>query len=77
MMTFLRNQSTPFSWARLFTAVGLRRVSMGPPMRIMVFGAAGSFAAFISATAAITGTEGWQTAITLVSGPRNCRNSVT
>ena len=38
MMTLLRNQSTPFSLASLLTAVGLRRVSIGPPIRIIVLG---------------------------------------
>ena len=63
--------------ASLLTAVGLRRVSIGPPIRIMLRGAQGSFAAFISDTAASTGTEGWQTAITLVPGPSVWRISVT
>src|ERR1700712_2854937 len=32
VMTLLRNHSMPFSAARLLTAVGLRRGSIGPPI---------------------------------------------
>ena len=48
--------------------MGLTRVSIGPPISVMVAGAKRSPRASISATAASTGTEGWQTAMTWVSG---------
>ena len=38
MMTLSRNQSRPFSLASRLTAVGLRRVSIGPPISVMVAG---------------------------------------
>ncbi len=41
-MTLLRNQSMPRSSARLLTAVGLRRVSIGPPIRVIDSGTKGS-----------------------------------
>ena len=56
--------------ARSLGTVGLCRVSIGPPIRVSDLGWRGSFASAISAAAAITGTEGWQTAITCTSGPR-------
>ena len=77
MMTLSRNQSMPFSSASRLTAVGLRRVSIGPPISVMVAGAKRSPFASISATAASTGTEGWQTAMTCVSGPSSCSMSTT
>jgi hypothetical protein len=44
--------------AKLFTTVGLRRVSIGPPIIVMVSGTTFSFRAAISDTAASTGTVG-------------------
>ena len=67
----------PFSLARLFTAVGEMRVSIGPPIRIIERGASGSPASSITDTAASTGTEGWHTAITWVSSPRWCSMAIT
>jgi len=49
--------------ARLLTAVGLLRASMGPPIMTIVRGVASPRLA-ISDTAASTGTVGWQTEIT-------------
>ena len=54
--------------ARLLTAVGLLRASIGPPIMVMVRGV-GSPALAISEIAASTGTVGWQTEITFTSGP--------
>ena len=59
----------PRSSASRLTAVGLRRVSIGPPISVMVAGAKRSPRASMMAAAASTGTEGWQTAMTWVSGP--------
>ena len=59
----------PRSSASWLTAVGERRVSIGPPISVMERGVNGSFSASMRAMAAITGTEGWQTAMTCRSGP--------
>ena len=45
-MTLLRNQSMPRSAARLLTAVGLRRVSIGPPISVIDSGTKGSLLGF-------------------------------
>ena len=66
----------PFSWASWLTEVGLMRVSIGPPISVMVAGAQSSPSASMCATAIITGTAGWQTPMTWVSGPRNCSISI-
>ena len=60
------------SAASVFTAVGLTRVSIGPPISVIVAGRCASSRASMSATAATTGTAGWQTAITCVPGPSRC-----
>ncbi len=60
-MQFSRNHWLPrFSASRL-TAVGERRVSIGPPISVMVVGTRASPSASIRATAAISGTAGWHT----------------
>ena len=41
--------------------MGERRVSMGPPISVMLVGTRGSPFASINATAAINGTAGWHT----------------
>ena len=64
----------PRSSASRLTAVGERRVSMGPPIRIIERGVFGSFSASMRAMAAITGTAGWQTAITCRSGPKRAEH---
>src|SRR6476660_9735186 len=71
-MTLRRNQSTPRSCASLLTAVGLLRVSIGPPISVIERGAWRSPSVSISAVAASTGTDGWHTATTWVSPPRKC-----
>ncbi len=63
-MTVRSNQSSVCASANLLTAVGLTRVSIGPPIRIIEAGWQGSPAAAISDTAASTGTDGWHTAMT-------------
>ena len=73
MMTFWRNQSRSCCSASLLTAVGLTRVSIGPPISVIVAGRRRSPRASISATAASTGTDGWHTAMMWASGPRQCR----
>ncbi len=77
VMTVLRNQSMPRSWASLFTPVGLRRVSIGPPISVIDVGTKGSRRASMIETAATTGTEGWHTAMTWVLPPRTCSISMT
>ena len=67
----------PFSSASLLTAVGFERVSIGPPISVIERGANLSPRASISATAASTGTDGWQTATTCVPSPRRCSISMT
>jgi hypothetical protein len=49
--------------ARLFTAVGDLRASIGPPIMVIVSGVVSPREA-ISDTAASVGTVGWQTLIT-------------
>ena len=56
-------------WASWLTWVGLRRVSIGPPIRVIEAGRHGSSMAAMRAAAARTGTEGWQTAMTWVLVP--------
>ena len=63
-MQFVSNQRIPLSWATVFTAVGLLRVSIGPPMSVAESGTSGLPSSSIRAIAAIAGTEGWQTAVT-------------
>ena len=77
VMTLLRNQSMPRSSASLLTAVGLRRVSIGPPISVIDGGTQGSSSASISETAAITGTDGWHTAMTWMLPPSTCSISMT
>ena len=71
-ITFCSNHEYGLRVARLLTAVGLLRASIGPPIITMVFGASfpdqGSPSCAISATAQSTGTVGWQTEITFRSG---------
>ena len=55
--------------ASMLTCVGLTRVSIGPPISVMDARRVRVVLGFHRATAAITGTEGWQTAITCTSGP--------
>ena len=69
-MTLRRNQPMPRCSASSLTTVGLTRVSTGPPASVIDKGAAGSPSSSISATAASTGTEGWQTAKTCTSPPK-------
>ena len=69
-MTFWRNHIIELRIARSLGVVGLTRVSIGPPIRVIDRGWRGSLSAAISAAAAITGTDGWQTAMTWTSGPR-------
>src|SRR3546814_3103937 len=70
-MTLLSNQHSGFSVARLLTAVGDSRVSIGPPIITSERGVASPRAA-ISDTAASTGTVGWQTLTTCrFSAPRS------
>ena len=57
--------------ARLLTAVGDSRASIGPPIMVMVRGVFSPRLA-INEMAASTGTVGWHTEITLTSGPM-CR----
>ncbi|MNY73180.1 hypothetical protein D3C86_2119110 [compost metagenome] len=58
MMTLSRNHSIGRSLASRLTAVGLMRVSIGPPISVIDAGDSGSSAASIRATAASTGTAG-------------------
>jgi hypothetical protein len=62
--------------ARLFTAVGDLRASIGPPIMVSVRGVNSPRLA-ISDTAASTGTVGWHTEITFTSGPMWRMNSCT
>ena len=50
--------------ASVLTTVGFTRVSIGPPISTMECGTYGSPSASMRATAASTGTDGWQTAMT-------------
>ena len=72
VMTLRRNQSVPRRSASVLTSVGLTRVSIGPPISTMEWGTQGSSSASMRATAAITGTEGWHTAITWMSPCSAC-----
>ena len=67
-MTLFSNQLWLLFIARLLTAVGLLRASIGPPIIVIVRGVVSPLLA-ISETAASTGTVGWQTEITCTSGP--------
>ena len=71
-ITLRRNHSVPRSWASVLTSVGLFRVSIGPPIRVSERGVHGSPRADMMAVAASTGTDGWHTAMTCVSGPSTC-----
>ena len=71
VMQFRSNHAMPRSCATRFTAVGERRVSMGPPISVIDTGTASEPSASIRATAASTGTAGWHTAMTWRSGPRS------
>ena len=61
------------SFTRIIVVLSLLRHALGipqtPPNSVIVDGTKRSPRASISAIAASTGTEGWQTAITWVSGP--------
>ena len=50
--------------------VGLIRVSIGPAISVMLRGCAALSSSAMSATAASTGTQGWQTPTTCEPGPR-------
>ena len=67
-MTLSSNHHSGWRVARLLTAVGDSRVSIGPPIIVIERGS-GSPRAAISEIAASTGTVGWHTLIT-------CRLSV-
>ncbi len=67
-MTLFSNQSWLLFVARLLTAVGHRRASIGPPIIVIEIGVR-SPALAISEIAASTGTVGWQTETTWTSGP--------
>ncbi len=75
-MTLFSNQARLLFIARLLTAVGDLRASIGPPIMVIVRGV-NSPALAISATAASTGTVGWQTDITCTWGPMWRMNSCT
>jgi hypothetical protein len=60
----------------LFTAVGLRRASIGPPIIVSERGI-GSPSCAMSETPASTGTVGWHTEIAWQSGPTCAMNSRT
>ncbi len=62
--------------ARLFTAVGELRASIGPPIMVIVSGV-GLPSLASSEMAASTGTVGWHTEITCTSGPMWPMNSLT
>ena len=69
-ITLRSNQLSGLLHARSFTEVGLMRVSIGPAMSVALR-AGGTFPpCAITASAASTGTAGWQTAITWTRGPR-------
>ena len=67
-MTFCSNHEYGLVRARLLTAVGLFRASIGPPIIIMVLRQRLLVARPCSETAASTGTVGWHTEITCRSG---------
>ena len=60
--------------ASSFTLVGLTRVSIGPAISVMLRGCAGLPFCAITAAAASTATQGWQTATTCAPGPITSRN---
>ena len=62
-MTLFSNQLWLLFMARLLTAVGDLRASMGPPIMVMLSGVCSPRLA-IRDTAASTGTVGWQTLMT-------------
>ena len=64
VMTLCRNHWMPRRPASVLTAVGLTRVSIGPPINVMEIGTYGSSSASMTETAAMTGTAGWHTANT-------------
>ena len=61
----------------VFTEVGLTSTSTGPATSVMLAGRARLRSSASTATAASTGTHGWQTAMTCERGPSTCRNSTT
>ena len=71
------NQAIPRFSASLLTSVRLTRVSIGPPISVIDRGVCGLLVASMRAMAAITGTEGWQTAMTCTSGPSSCSMPMT
>ncbi|MCY1456354.1 hypothetical protein D9M71_735670 [compost metagenome] len=76
-MTLFSNHDSGFWVARLFTAVGLQRASIGPPIITSERGVVSPRLA-ISETAASTGTVGWHTLTTCsFSAPRWRMNSCT
>jgi hypothetical protein len=75
-MTVRSNHSKLRVCARSLTSVGLRRVSIGPPIIVIERGSAGSSSDDISEIAPSTGTVGWHTDITWTSGPRWRMNSI-
>ena len=68
-ITLCSNHLIDLVVARLLTWVGLRRVSIGPPIMVMVRGLFGSLLAAISEIAASTGTVDWLIPIICVLGP--------
>jgi hypothetical protein len=75
-MTLRWNHSIGRDWACWLTRIGLRRVSIGPPMSVGEAGRQGSPCAAISAAAASAWTEGWPTATTWVSLPMKRISSI-
>ena len=70
------NQLIGLVFANSFTLVGLILVSIGPAISVIVRGCALLPDSAISATAASTGTVGWQTATTCVPGPNSSMNCI-
>ena len=62
-MQLSRNHWLPRACASRLTAVGLRRVSIGPPISVIEAGTSGYRRLPSAPTAAISGTAGWQTPI--------------
>ena len=75
-MTLFSNQLWLLFIARLLTAVGDLRASIGPPIIVIVRGVSSPLLAS-SEIAASTGTVGWHTDITCTSGPMWRMNSCT
>ena len=75
--TVSRNHSGGPERASVFTGVGLTSTSTGPATSVMLDGWARLRSSASTATAASTGTHGWQTAMTCERGPSTCRNSTT